>query len=1136
MRYSILGSTRAHRPDGTAVPLGGARLRALLAALALRPGRALPAPVLIDDVWDGDPPAEAAGALQALVARLRRAVGHAAVDSVDGGYRLCATAEDVDLHRFERLVADGGRALGEGDPAKAAGLLTDALALWGGAPLADLPGRIAYAARYEALHEDAVRLRLTAELGLGGAERVLPELSALAAAQPLNEQVQTLHIRALRDAGRGADALQAYERVRAAIADRLGADPGPELRALHAELLAPAPATPTARATPTAPDAPAAASHPAAPAPPAREAPPGRGTLKAVLTSFVGRDADLEGVRDDLAAARLVTLLGPGGSGKTRLSLEAGRRYGPQWRDGVWLVELAPLADPRAVPEAVLTALGLREIALHGSADKTLAEARGQDPVRVLAEYCARRELLLVLDNCEHVIDACAGLTERLLTECPGLSVLATSREPLGVPGELTRPVDPLPEPTALRLLADRGAAARPGFDPAEDLQACAEICRRLDGLPLAIELAAARLRSLTPRQIAGRLDDRFRLLTGGSRTVLPRQQTLRAVVDWSWELLDPAERALLRRLSVFSGGCELTAAEEVCAGDGVEARDIAGLLGSLVDRSLVIADFGARTARYRMLETIGQYAAERLTESGERAAAEARHIDCFREFARRADPKLRGPEQLEWLEKLERDHDNVRSALRRAVDSGAEQEALHLVLSCLWFWTMRNYRTELSEWPRAVAALGPDPFAEPPAPVVPLDRTPIEVPLPLPPAQLDEARRWVRMVPLSVLDEDLDLLGGDLEALGRAIRDAYPPHLPQASLRQALAVPFTAFVTHDFDAMEGMVDALVESCRAHGRVWELAYALQLRARMDNEMPGDRGAMDDVREGRELFARVGDRWGMAETLSAEAEATAFRGDWERTAGCCREAIALATELGAHQQVPELTVRLGEALVNGGNPAEGERLLREGIAEGLRQGPGAHGAAYHGRMTLAGLLGLRGETDAAMRLVDDMLGEGRPAVRELMGGMLLCLKGWLTAVAGDPARGLQQVGEGVEAVTSHDYAEVILPRLAGMVAAMGSSVLGRLVADGSGAPTGAAPAAGAGADVPDPARAGAVLLGAARAMRPMVDPLVDREELAATTRRLHDVLGDEAYEAACAEGDGLSPQEAVALLRAVVGRA
>ncbi|MFF6776918.1 BTAD domain-containing putative transcriptional regulator, partial [Streptomyces sp. NPDC012637] len=534
--YRVLGPARARRTDGVEAVLNGARLRALLTALAAAGGGTVRADALIAQVWADDTDEDRVAALQALVGRLRRALGRDAVASAPGGYRLAAAPEDVDVFRFEHLADEAVRELDAGRPGSAAALLDHALGLWHGPALADLPGHETdpLAVRAGARRTRARRDRLAADVALGRAQEALAPLAALTAEHPLDEPLHVLRLRALRAAGRPAEALEAYETVRRALADRLGTEPGPELKALYAELLEGRAVEPVVAA---------------------------RRPVSAPLTSFLGRDTELRDLEKELTGggARLVTLTGPGGVGKTRLALEAVSARAEEVR----VAELASVREESDVPAAVLTALEARETAVwSGSA---LPDAGGRDPLTVLVEHCARRRMLLVLDNCEHVVGAAAGLTAALLARCPDVTVLATSREPLGVPGEVLRPVGPLADAAAVRLLGERGAAVRPGFDVARDPEAAAEIVRRLDGLPLAIELAAARLRVLTARQIADRLDDRFRLLTSGARTVLPRQQTLRAVVDWSWDLLNEGERAVLRRLAVFRGGCDLEAAEAVC-------------------------------------------------------------------------------------------------------------------------------------------------------------------------------------------------------------------------------------------------------------------------------------------------------------------------------------------------------------------------------------------------------------------------------------------------------------------------------------------------------------------------------------------------------------------------------------------
>ncbi|MGW2394828.1 AfsR/SARP family transcriptional regulator [Streptomyces lydicamycinicus] len=1166
MHYGILGTTQAGRADGTPVALGGARLRALLAALALRPGRALSPELLIGDIWGADPPADAAGALQALVGRLRRALGHAEIASVDGGYRLCAEPEAVDLHRFERLAAEGGRALADADPARAAALLDDALALWRGPALADLPDAGVEVARAERRRLDAQCTRLAADLALGRAAQALPTLLALCEDHPLDEPLQALRLQALRAAGRTAEALAAYEEIRVGLAERLGADPGPELRTLHAELLRPAPPHPPVNPPPPLiPGAPATALTGHAPngtgtsygtttsygtgtsygtatahgigtphtgphrheTHPAPHPHPRTGNLRPRLTSFVGRDSDLAAIRDDLAAHRLVTLLGPGGAGKTRLSQEgaetAAAASPEAWPHGVWLAELAPVDDPQTVPEAVLTALGARETVVRGTTAEGLraaADPTALDPLARLAEHCAGRRMLLVLDNCEHVIDAAAELAERLLADCPGVTVLATSREPLAVPGEVLRPVEPLPDPVALRLLADRGAAARPGFRVEDDPEACTEICRRLDGLPLAIELAAARLRLLSPRQLADRLDDRFRLLTSGSRTLLPRQQTLRAVVDWSWELTDEPERAVLRRLSVFAGGCDLAAAEEVCAGDGVDGREVAGLLGSLIDKSLVVAApageaDGAGSGgqmRYRLLETVGEYAGERLDETGERAAAERRHLVAYRELARTTDPLLRGPGQRAGMERLELEHDNLRTALRRALAAGDEHEALCLVLSLQWFWSLRDHRSDARHWATAAAALGPNPFAAPAEPAPDLHERPIDGPPPMAPEQLLEARREVRLVALASMDSDIAALRDPVlkEELAGMLA-AYRPGMPQTCKVPGVMWFYAVLITGQVDELAELVDGAVRACRDFGYEWELAYVLQLRSKVFNDHPGGLAqAARDADEALRLFLRIGDAWGAAEALSGRGETHEKRGAYGAAADDYRAAMVHAEDLGAHGQILLLRCRLGAVLIEDGQAEAGERMLREVLAAAAKGNSGRDTEPF-ARLTLAMWLAVTGrlqEARAELRRVDELF---TPRAPDVFAGMLQALRISLDVDEGHREALLPRFRQSME-LMQDSMARMVAPDLPVVQLLTGARVLMAERGEAAG-------------------RDAARLVGAYDALRAdgQVPSQIIRRDRARTEAAARALLGDAAYARAYAEGSGLSLGEATALI-------
>ncbi|MFF1375621.1 ATP-binding protein [Streptomyces sp. NPDC058308] len=1090
MRYRLLGSTRATRPDGTPAPVGGPRLRALLTALALRPGHTVPAPALVDEVWTAGPPADATGALQALVGRLRRALGADAVVSVDGGYRLRASPDDVDVFRFDHLVSDAGRALAEAEPAKAAVLLDDALALWTGEPLADLPEHTAEAARWHARHLDARRARMTVALALGQAEEVLPELAELCDAHPLDEPLQALRLRALRDTGRPAQALAAYDGVRRGIADRLGVDPGPELRALHEELL---------REPPSRPRTP--------------------GNLRARLTSFVGREADIDALRDDLARARLVTLLGPGGAGKTRLSQEVAEAVAAGVPDGVWLAELAPVEDPADVPAAVLTALGARETVLRGAGAEELramSERHGEDPVARLVEHCAARRMLIVLDNCEHVIEAAARLADELLARCRGLTVLATSREPLGVPGELLRPVEPLPEPVALRLFAERGAAARPGFTVDGDPAAAAEICRRLDGLPLAIELAAARLRMLTPRQIADRLDDRFRLLTSGARTVLPRQQTLRAVVDWSWDLLDEGERAVLRRLSVFAGGCDLRAAEEVCAAAG-SAPDVAGLLGSLVDKSLVVAapsPTGDGGMRYRLLETVAEYAGERLDEAGDRAGAERAHLVHYREVARTTDPELRGSGQYAAVERLEAEYENLRTALRHAIAARDEQEALCLVLSLCWYWQIRGLRMETRNWSSDVMALGPDPFAPPVTAAPPLYEPCTAAPPPMSPEVLMEARRGAHLLHLACMDMDVeDWRSAAAEEKLRGIREAYRPGLPQTCRTPGNLWFFAVMLGGDMEMLRVTIDETVEACRAFGYEWELAAALQTRANMlANRTDWSGDAIRDADEALRGFQGLGDVWGVAEALSARGEARERRGELALAALDFRAAVEYAEQVGAQAQVVLLKARLGSLLTDAPERtddfARGEAMLREVI-----ENPGRHHAGEAmpaARIFLAGALGRTGRTTEAREQLRLLRLEFSPIGYAVFDSAVLGLTAWLDALDGRYAESVAGVCVAFEKALD-PLSRMVAPQMVSVHLWIAALALSQ-AADG--------------ARADDAAR----LLGVAdRELPPAhVANTMERGIREDAERLSRAALGGDAYESAYAQGGGLPLGEAAAL--------
>jgi predicted ATPase/DNA-binding SARP family transcriptional activator len=856
VHVGLLGSFEVRNRDGAVVEVPGSRLRALLAALALTPGRIVSRARLVDWIWGESPPADEVNALQALVSRLRRVLPDGVIGAESGGYRLAVPPDAVDVCRFEDLVGQARTA----EPAARAELLRSALALWRGPAMDDIALRDsdtfdAVVARLDELHVAALGDRVEADLRLGRGSELVPELTELVATYPLREGFVAALMRALAEAGRGNEALTVYQRTRERLAEELGADPSTELSALHTALLRGELGERTDQR---------------------------RTNLRAGLTSFVGKDQDIAEVAGLAAGHRLVTLTGPGGSGKTRLATETARTMLAELPDGAWLVELASVQAGGELAQATLTALGLRDQPLLG-------DGRGGEAMDRLVTAVRERAILLILDNCEHVIEASAAFADRLLGECRRLRILATSREPLGITGEVLWQVEPLALPApgadpaevgaspAVRLLRDRADLVRKdiGSDP-HTLAAMARICRALDGMPLAIELASARLRTMSVDQLARRLDDRFRLLTGGSRTALSRHKTLRAVVDWSWDLLTEAERGVLRRLSVFSGGAGLEAAERVCEDGSAGGEQVFDVLTALVEKSLVLAD-GEGLARYRMLNTIREYAAHRLADAGESESARRAHLDYFIELAETAEPYLRRAEQLEWLATLQAEHDNLGAALRGAIAEGRAEEAMRLVGSAAWHWFLSGHRAEGTELSLAAASL------------------PGEV--------SDEVRAlayaWVTVFVTSRPG------AGPAEAQ-EWIRQAH-----HYARRSGYHHPMLGFV----DVLKGLLSGpeefmpAFEPLVASDDPWVRAQARLARARFRLTLGGDATDVDiDVELALAEFRALGDRFGMGLAQSFLADRLAMRGELARACEHYEAAIAAATEMGATEDVVHVRSR------------------------------------------------------------------------------------------------------------------------------------------------------------------------------------------------------------------------------------
>ncbi|RSM90855.1 AfsR/SARP family transcriptional regulator [Kibdelosporangium aridum] len=797
MRFGVLGPVAVWAADGTAIRVPELKVRALLAALLAREGQVVSADRLVEDLWGADPPAKAGAVLRSKVSQLRRALARDLVVHQAPGY-LIRDAE-TDAQQFQEMVT---RAQTLADPRERASLLGEALDLWRGpayADFADEPFAQATITRLTEQRLTTLEDHAEARLALGE----YTELADLIAEHPLRERLRAVYMRALYRAGRAGQALECFADLRKRLADELGVDPSPELSALHEAIL----------------------RHDLA------------GNLPAPTSGLIGRDDAVAEIGRLLHSTRMVTLTGTGGVGKTRLAVETAARLTESFVDGVWQAELDAVGAP---VEVVAAALGVRD------------SDAGPLLVRI-GTALRHKRILLVLDNCEHVVDQVAVLANSLLKAAPGLKILATSREPLNVDGEHLWVVPPLAQADAVELFVARAAAAGSVID---DTDAVRVICARLDGIPLALELAATKVRALGVSQLAEQLDDRFQLLATGRRGAAPRQRTLRAMIDWSWQLLAEDERVLLRRLAIYSGGWPLDACPASPA-----------LLARLVDRSLVVVDDGPR---YRLLESVAAYAMERLRESGEFDDVQRAHFEYFTRFAERAD--LRGHGQREWLRRLDAETANLHAALEGAVRQGNADMALRLANATAYYRYLRG------RWGAAKRAL--DLALRVDGPAQAGNRAMAEV--------------W-RATGVSATHE--------------ALADIEDP------VRRARAEWFLGFAMIGF--VEHSVSGILAVFGEHDDHWGVAAALTSRAWNALARSDLASAAADAEQAVALFGEVGDDWGRMQAMDVLGEVAQISGDYPRAAALHQDGLRIAQELGLRSDVPYKLAQLGRiALASG----------------------------------------------------------------------------------------------------------------------------------------------------------------------------------------------------------------------------
>jgi predicted ATPase/DNA-binding SARP family transcriptional activator len=872
----LLGDFRLVSADAPVSPIHAPRVQALLAYLVLHRAAPQSRQRLAFLLWPETTDAQARTNLRQLLHALRQTLPDADhfVHVTPQALQWRADAPcRLDVATFESALAQAQAAERTGDTLALRGALAQACAIYEGDLLPScyddwiVPERERLRQAYAGALE---RLALIVEgqdeprAALGYAQRLLRH-------DPIREETYRFLMRVHAACGDRAMVRRVYQTCVAVLERELGVEPSVATRDAYAQALkmdAAAPAGPMAAA----------------------QTPPVKTNLPVQLTSFVGRERELAEVRDLLQTSRLLTLTGPGGTGKTRLALEVAAQVVDAYPHWVWLVELAPLADPALLTQTIATTLGVRE-------------QPGRSLLEALVDYLRAKALLLLLDNCEHLIETCAQLAETVLRAAPGVKILASSRESLGIAGEIPYRVPPLtlPDPRRLqdlgalsqndsvRLFVERAATAYPPFRlTAHNAPAIAQICRRLDGIPLAIELAAARAKVLPPEQIVAGLDNRFRLLIGGSRTALPRHQTLLALIDWSHELLSEAERVMLRRLAVFAGGFSLQAAQAVCDEDGGELTDESlDTLARLADKSLVEVEqpMEAGEARFRLLETIRQYARDKLLQAGEAELIRDRHLAFFLRFAERAEPKLRGAEQLAWLERLDAELDNVRAALAWALERGASDQALELAGTLSYFWVSRGYFSEGHKW-------------------------------------LDEA-----------------LTRSEREQNERSVAGISTPSPVQLAHRaKALyGAGWCTFATFDLQRARLLVEESQRLWRELGDPWWIAVTLTLEALMLMFARDYQTALVRLEEGVALARKLEDPWPLVICLIRFGGALKPRGEAAAAHPFLEEGVALARRMGDKIVLSEGLRELGALYYAEGNLTAAASLSVEALAHGRATG-------------------------------------------------------------------------------------------------------------------------------------------------------------------------------------------------------